>query len=201
MTTYQGFVSKIITKEGTSSRGRRWQSWAARLEKEDGTEYPEWISFGFEKPSVKEGDYVKIETAKDDKGYQKVVSATTLKNPPAKAANQPQSAGAVPPSPGIPNTYVSTRDTSIQYQSSRKDAIAVLELLISKDALPLTGAKTKAGEQARYEEISALVDKLTVRFYNDVATMRVLDKVEDEGAETEETANAAVETEEQDDPA
>jgi len=172
MATYTGFISKIAIKEGRGSRGP-WKLYSGRVEKEDGVEYDDWISFGFDKPNVKEGDYVKIETQADAKGYQKVQSIEILKNPP----KAPASSQAAPSS-----TNSNVRQDSIIYQSSRKDAIAVLELLVSQDALPLTRAKEKAGQAKRYEEIMALVDKLTVRYFNDVASLRILDTVADEGA-------------------
>jgi hypothetical protein len=173
MSMYNGFVAKISYKEGTSKRGK-WRLYSAKIEKEDGTEYDDWISFGFDKPTVNEGDYVSIETEADDKGYQKVKSVKKLKNPPAKAA--------VPTTSGASTPAAASRDASIHYQSSRKDAIAVLGLLIAKDALPLTQAKVAAGVAKRYEEIMALVDKLTVRYYFDIGTQRVLANVADEGA-------------------
>lgn len=177
MNTYKGFIAAITTKTGLGRRGP-WTLYSGKLEKEDGTEYPEWISFGFDKPTVQKGDYVKIETEEDGKGYQKVKTCVQLKNPPAKA--QPATKAVSAPSGG--SSFDVNRQKSIHYQSSRKDAIEVLGLLIAKDALPMTAAKTKAGEAARYEEIMALVDKLTVRYFNDTESLRILDSVVDDGA-------------------
>jgi hypothetical protein len=177
---YTGFIAKISYKEGEGKRGK-WRLYSAKVEKEDGTEYDDWISFGFDKPDVKEGDYVKITTEEDAKGYQKVSKVEKPKNAPSKGGAQAASgasAHVAAPSGG--------KERSIHYQSARKDAIAVLDLLISQDALPITKAKEKAGQAKRYEEMIDLVDKLTVRYFHDTETQRILETVADEGAETHE---------------
>jgi hypothetical protein len=176
MSVFQGFIVKVSYKEGEGKRGK-WRLYSAKMEKEDGTEYDSWISFGFDKPDIKEGDYVKITTEKDAKGYEKATKIEQLKNAPAKGGNTP--AQGTSPNVEAPS---GTRQVSIEYQSSRKDAIEMLRCLIQMDALPITSAKTKAGEAKRYEELMALVDKLTVRYYNDVKSQRIFDSVADEGA-------------------
>ena len=190
MAIYQGFVAKLNVKEGRGKSGP-WALYSGRIEKDDGSEYDEWLSFGFNKPSCKEGDYVKLNVEKDDKGYSKVTSIEIVKNPPAKAAPE-KSAGNTD---ARKDTYVSAseqrKQNSIHYQSSRKDAIEIVKTLISMDALPITSAKTKAGEAKRYEEIMALVDKLTVRYFVDTETQRILDSVVDEGETHTPTAEAA----------
>jgi hypothetical protein len=183
MTVFTGFVAKISEKTGTGRRGP-WTLYSGKIEKEDGTEYDDWVSFGFDKPNVKQGDYVKITTEKDSKGYEKVQHVEQLKNAPAKAS---PGGGAAVASANV-GAPTGRRQESIEYQSSRKDAIQMLECLIQMDALPITSAKTKAGEAKRYEELMDLVDKLTVRYYNDVSTLRIFDTVADEGVSTDEVA-------------
>jgi hypothetical protein len=180
VSVYTGFLKKINEKTGRGKRGP-WILYSGKIEKEDGTEYDDWISFGFDKPSVKEGDYVTITTKEDAKGYQKVETVEQHKNAPAKAGAAVASragSNVAAPSGG--------KERSIHYQSARKDAITMLECLISIDALPITSAKTKAGEAKRYEELMDLVDKLTVRYYNDTETQRILETVADEGANEED---------------
>lgn len=172
---YTGFVATISEKSGNGKRGR-WTLYSAKIEKEDGTEYDDWISFGFDKPSLKKGDYVIITTNPDDRGYQKVAHVEFPKNPPSKgskAAPAGASANVAAPSGG--------KERSIHYQSARKDAIEMINVLVSMDALPITSAKTKAGEAKRYEELMELVDKLTVRYFNDTESQRILETVADEG--------------------
>lgn len=167
----KGFVKKLSVKEGRGRRGP-WKLYSARVELDSGEEFEHWISFGFDEPKVKEGDYVKITASENDRGYLQADEVKALKNAPARSGGSATAA---------PSGNVSTTQRSIHYQSSRKDAIEVLKLLTSQDALPLSSAKTKAGEAKRYDEIMALVDKLTVRFFNDAETQRILAVVADEG--------------------
>jgi hypothetical protein len=175
LATFQGFLTKLTSKSGSGKRGP-WTVYSGRVEKDDGTEYDNWLGFGFDSPPCKEGDYVKIEAEKDAKGYFKVSKVEVLKNPPAKSAPVATATGQKE------GSYVDNRQSSIHYQSSRKDAIEIVKTLISMDALPITAAKTKAGEAKRYEEIMALVDKLTVRYFHDTQSQRLLESVADEGA-------------------
>ena len=55
------------------------------------------------------------------------------------------------------------------------------KLLLQHDALPVSGAKGKAGESKRFEQVQDFVNKLTVQFYHDVETLRLLDSVADAG--------------------
>lgn len=173
---FKGFIATISEKSGKSSKGRPWTAYSGKVEKEDGTEYDKWISFGFDAPDVKKGDYVKITTETDEKGYEKVVDIKKLKNAPARLGKGGAAATGS-------NVGGNTTQQSIHYQNSRNLAATVLAILNDKDALPLSSAKTKAGEVKRYEEIMALLDKLTVRFFYDAETLRLLKSVKDEGVE------------------
>lgn len=186
MTEFRGFVKRINKKEGRGKRGP-WFVNSVKLEKDDGSEYDNWLSAGFnETPNFKEGEYVHIEAEQDNGGFWKIVNSKVVKNAPAKAsATTPGRVDAAAPG--------RSRESTIHYQSSRKDAIEVLRLLIDKDALPVSGAKTAAGVAKRYEEIMALVDKLTVRYFKDVETFRVLDSVIDEGEDDGDSNEAQTE--------
>lgn len=177
MSKINGFIAKISVKEGYSKRGP-WKLYSIKLEKEDGTEFEKWLSAGFDAPKVREGDYVTVEYHENDKGYLDIDSIKSVKNAPARGGSSNTGSGGKAAGSGVGQTT----QQSIHYQSSRNAAIQVLEILQQNNALPLSQAKTKAGDVKRYEEIMALVDKLTVRFYNDVETLRVLKVVADEGA-------------------
>src|SRR5271166_3611836 len=179
MAVFKGFVAAINTKSGKSSKGKAWTAYSVKIEKEDGTEYDKWISLGFDEPSIKKGDYVKITTETNEKGYENVTEdgINKVKNAPARM-------GKGGDAPSSANVGGKGTQQSIHYQNSRNLAVAVLAVLNDKDALPLTSAKGKAGEVKRYEEIMALVDKLTVRFFYDAETLRLLTTVADEGKET-----------------
>jgi hypothetical protein len=176
MAVFKGFIATISEKSGKSSKGKAWTAYSAKIEKEDGTEYDKWVSFGFDAPDLKKGDYVKITTETNERGYENVQEIKKLKNAPARLGK-----GGAPQASGGNGSAGSTTQQSIHYQNSRNLAVAVLGILNDKDALPLSVAKTKAGEVKRYEEIMALVDKLTVRFFYDAETLRILSTVVDEG--------------------
>ncbi len=171
---FKGFIAKIGKKEGRSGRGP-WVLYSIKLEDENGVENDKWISAGFDKPKANEGDYVIIEAEENEKGYLNVKSLKVGKNAPARSSPE-ATKGA-----GGHVKAASGTQTSIHYQSARKDAIEVLKLLQSQDALPLSSAKTKAGEAKRFEELMALVDKLTVQLFFDAETHRLLETVADAG--------------------
>lgn len=175
MAIFKGFVAAINSKSGRTSKGKSWTVYSMKVEKEDGTEYDKWISCGFTEPDVKKGDYVKITTETNEKGYENAVDGgiKKLKNAPARVGKGGDSASG--------KNVSSSTQQSIHYQNSRNLAVAVLGILNDKDALPLSAAKTAAGAAKRYEEIMALVDKLTVRFFYDAETLRLLTSVTDEG--------------------
>lgn len=173
----QGYVKRVNTKEGTGKRGK-WVLYSFIIEKDDGTESG-WISGGFDKPPFNEGSYVSIETAQSDRGTDYVAGSGKVLDPPAKPQAAPAaSSGAT----SAPKSGYVDRNDSIVYQSSRKDALALVGLLLEHDALPISGLTAKAGQPKRFEEISAYVDKLTVQFFHDVGSLRLLQSVVDAGA-------------------
>lgn len=180
MTEFKGFVQKIAVKSGKSKRPpyKSYTLYSIKLADEKGVELEQWFGAGFEAPPVKEGDYVEVNAEQNDAGYWDVKGIKPLKNAPAKVSASPASAVSS-------GSNISTQ-ASIHYQSSRNAAIEVLKLLVETKSLPVSSAQTKAGEAKRYEEIMALVDKLTVRFYVDTETQRILKTVTDEGAVEEE---------------
>ena len=57
----------------------------------------------------------------------------------------------------------------------------MVAVLLEHNGLPISGAKSKAGEAQRYEEITEAVDKLTVQYFNDLESFRLFDRVADAG--------------------
>jgi hypothetical protein len=167
---FKGQVVKLSSKSGTGKRGP-WTAYSAKVQGLDGKEYEPWISLGFTKPEFTEGDFVEITTEEKD-GRQQFKSFT--KFTPAPAATGSGSTG--------PSTGYIPKDTLIQYQAARNSALALVELLLKADALPISQAKTKSGESKRYDEIVGIVNKLTVQFHNDTHTLRLLETVADAGA-------------------
>lgn len=180
MSDFTGFIQKVAVKTGKGKKPpfKPYTLYSLKLADENGVELEQWFGAGFNKPEVKEGDYVLLTAEQNSLGYWDVKGIKPLKNAPAKAS-APASGG---------NTSGSTISTqsSIHYQSARNCAIEVIKLLVETKSLPVSAAQTKAGEAKRYEEIMALVDKLTVRFYVDTETQRILESVTDEGAVEEQ---------------
>lgn len=168
MTILEGYLTETEAKSGKTKKGRPYTSYRGQIQ-------DKWYSFGFDKPGVAKGDYVKAEVGEVN-GYEQIIRAERI-DPPTKASG---------PAAGGPQRAAGPagdRQDSIVYQSSRKDALALVELLVSQDALPISVAKTSAGKAKRYEEIMALVDKLTVQYFYDVTTLRNLERVADAGAD------------------
>jgi hypothetical protein len=201
-----GFVAKLAEKTGTTGRGKPWVLYSCKIEKPDGTEYPDWYSFGFEKPKFAEGDYIEFDAVQDGK-YWKFVegSGKKPKNAPARAAKQQPSpaAGGKTGFAGrggfTPRAEDPVRQRQIVEQHSQEMAARLLDTLLANKALPLSKADTKAGEALRYAEIIAAWKKLTVEAAQDIITGRLLASIADAGAvdgeQTDGDASVAEETE------
>lgn len=184
----QGYVKKVNTKEGTGKRGK-WTLYSFIVEQDNGQESG-WINGGFDKPPFNEGSYVSLETEVKEGRTQLIIGSAKVLDPPVKPPVVATSSAAPASTKG---NYVDRND-SIVYQSSRKDAIALIALLLEHDALPMSAAATKSGQAKRFEEVTAFVDKLTVQYYGDVQTGRVLQSVVDAGAVPAATASGQTDT-------
>lgn len=182
----QGFISKTNVKDGKGKRGT-WYLYSFLMELDDGTE-SKWISAGFDKPPFAEGSYGSVETTTGEYGL--VYTKDSWKSLPVPAA-QPKAAPASSPAPTPRAGSHVDRNDSIVYQSSRKDAIALVSLLLEHDALPMSANAAKAGIAKRFEEITAYVDKITVQYYHDVQTGRTIQSVVDAGAVPPSSAGIA----------
>lgn len=153
-----GFVTKIYSKEITGRNGRTNTAWSFITKDNTGAESG-FISHGFEQPSFKEGDYISYEAGPNPKGYMTAdVKSIRVEEPP-KEAVQAQAAHTA---------SQEVRHQHIAFQSSRKDALHLMEILLANKAFPHTAAATKAGEAARYAEILAGVNRLTADFFRDI---------------------------------
>lgn len=173
----EGFIGKIFTKTGGSGK-RAWALDNFLIQDPDGEDIG-WFGNGFRDdvdvaPKCKEGDYIVFEWEQEGK-YQNIVKGTAAIRAPEKAPERTQKQA-----PAASGGDQSTQQ-NIHYQNSRTAAIELVGLLLDSDALPVTGAKTKAGQAKRFDEISAAVDQITVRFFNDLESFRLFDTVADTG--------------------
>lgn len=87
---------------------------------------------------------------------------------------------------GTPNAGGADRNNSIVYQSSRKDALELVTLLVQSGSLKMPKA-----EKAKVGVIEAAVDRYTAMFFDDVFTLgAVTREAEGEGSEAEEADEA-----------
>lgn len=109
-----------------------------------------WYGCGFSQPDFKEGDVLEFDFEQRGKymnlGKYKVLG--TEKGAPAAPAKSQGSQG------------FDDRNTSIAYQSSRKDALYLVEILLANQAVPLPAKKA---DQA--DAILALVNDYAAQFY------------------------------------
>lgn len=105
-----------------------------------------WFSCGFDKPLAEEGSLIEFSYEEDDYGKQVDVASIKVLDAGSPAA---KSAGAT--------ITPDARQLSIVYQSSRKDAIALITLAADKELVKLP--KTTG-----YDALLGLVEDLTVEF-------------------------------------
>jgi len=88
--------------------------------------------------------------------------------------------------PGTPYAAVGDRNNSIIYQSSRKDALALVGLLAQTGAL-----KLPAAQAAKAGAVEAALDRYTALFFDDVSTLGAVVR------EAEGTGDGAAESEDE----
>lgn len=207
---YQGFVVTIFGRDLPSKfKGKKNTAYSFKLEGDDGAESP-WINFGFDEPPFAQGDYIEVEAEENEKGYINYVkgSGKQIKNPPARAAAKPAGRASRSPGAGAGSGTASSavaapvsgeavsgtsgagtdRQTQIVLQHSQEMAISAVNVLLTHDGLPMSKAQTAAGIAKRYDEIIAMFDKLTRKFYDDVVTGELLTRVAPEIVSTEPDA-------------
>jgi hypothetical protein len=189
----EGVVKKINSKP-YNGRRKSGLVWSFLLIEDSGAE--NWVTFGFDKePPFEEGDRVAIEYTEKN-GYKTYTEGTGRIIPTKTVGGgSSQSSG-----PGVVSTGAAsvsaqstvsgsderaakeaTRQGQIVWQHSQEMAISKIGLLLQHDGLPMSVAKTKAAQAQRYAEISAAIDKETVKAYNDVLSLRLLQTVADPG--------------------
>ena len=117
----------------------------------------EWYGCGFNEPVGKEGDVVEFDVVMN--GQYTNAENITL----ADAATPTDTAETASPQP----EFVNKRDVSIQFQSSRKDAIQIVGIMLANDALPIKATKP----EDKYDIILATTKELTNQLYSDVVSV------------------------------
>lgn len=138
----QGYVEKIGTKNGVGKNGP-WTLYSVCIA-------GDWYGAGFDKPACDEGDFVNYEIEQNGK-YKNIKSISVASAPAAPSGNNSGGNGV---------QRVDTRDISIRYQSSRKDALQLTEILLANDALAVPAKKAD-----KADAIIAFVEDVTNQFY------------------------------------
>lgn len=177
-TKAEGFITKLFTKEGQGGKGP-WALDNLLISDAEGEELG-WFGLGFRDkagvpPKVSEGDYILFEWEADGQ-YRNIVKGSATKRAADKAPERTAPAASQRASGGAQSTQA-----NIHYQNSRTAAIELVGLLLEHDGLPITTNKAKAGQPKRFDEITAAVDQMTVKLYNDLDTFRLFETVADTG--------------------
>lgn len=110
-----------------------------------------------------------------------VIEFSATPNTDGKSANVDGdvklSAPAAVAATGTPALSGSARDNSIQYQSSRKDALEFVGLIVKTDAV-----KLPAKQAAKLVALTALVDQYTASFFEDINTLGAVTRELEGGA-------------------
>lgn len=182
MPSFTGFIRNTNARQSKPGAKKAWTAYSAEIHALDGKVTK--IGFGFDQPSVGFGDYVTLE-ANEQNGYLQVDQTTIQRLDPPKQeepkrlADTAQAASTEGAGPIV--NRGADRQESIVMQHSQEMAIRFLEVLASHDALPFSKAAGKAATAKRFEEFVGSLDKLTVKFYNDSMTTRILATVQDMG--------------------
>lgn len=189
----KGTVTRVGRKGGTGKNGKPYTLFSAQI-----SGFDKFLNFGFKDPGLSEGDVIEVDgDYHGDRGFNVQRHRVTGK----EAVPAPAARGQSAPSGGSRDDYWKQKEVydkehtqpRIQYQNARSHALQFLEILATQDGLPITAAAGKANKAKRYEELKEILDKLTVEFYHDTNTLRVLDRVEDAGS-VEETPVAPLPT-------
>jgi hypothetical protein len=170
METKQGVVFRVTDRQHS---GKTFYS--VKLDQVDG-----WVGMGTKRYEgvIEEGNTVKLGYVVNAKGFENLEKVKLIsKGDPAPTAASRSTGGA---KAGV--DWVA-KDKAIQYQSSRKDALQFLALIVEQEIIKLP-AKTKAAE--RLAAIEAYLDQYTARFYLDIAEQGAVRRSDDETEVKEE---------------
>lgn len=178
-----GQVYKVFEKSFPGKGGKPGATWfSIKLEGND-----TYFRCKANKPAVSPGQTVKISHGPIDGTNADVLSAPEVVTAPAPEASK---AGSAAVGGGAGVGLGQAREASIHYQSARKDALQMVDIITRTGAV-----KLPAKEAAKLEALEALVDSFTSRFFSDISTFGAVARANGtDGAET----TAATQTAEDD---
>lgn len=156
MSVVSGEVSVVSVKNETKT-GKPLRSPLYSINMND-----TWFNFGFDNPKVSKGDSISFEAKQDQYGMVGDASSVVVNSNAGNAANTADK---------VVGTPSNSRQNSIVYQSSRKDAINIVGILLDVDAISLPAKKDKM------DVILALVDTITEEYATSALNPEINDKV------------------------
>lgn len=180
MPTKQGQVYKVFTKEFPGKGGKPGNVWYSLKLEGDDTYYRCKSS----NPGDVTGKVVSFEHDGDQVTSKPIVVQQTTVAPQDGAAKA-AGTGAVGAVLG------SAREASIHYQSARKDALQLVDILTRVGAV-----KLPAKEANKLEAVEALVDSYTSQYFSDISTFGAVARAKGEDGEAAKESTTADEDEE-----
>jgi hypothetical protein len=167
-------VTGVVSRTYEKDFGDGTMSYSFKLQ---GSE--QWYRLGKKpNPLVVQGAFIAFQTVQ--KGNNLMVNSVVA------AAGSSNKAEAGLAGNAAAGGFGASRDASIHYQSSRKDALALVTLALANGAVSL--GKTEAKKLALLE---AMVDKFTAAYYNDIATLGAVKRLSEKAAAAEEAGDEA----------
>ena len=123
-----------------------------------------WYGAGKYAPKFNEGDEVSFGYTMNGKYANMDFKSVNVVTAAAEAAPLPTPATS-PPAKASGGTNWDLKDKRITYLASRKDALALIDVLIAADALVLPGGTKKA---ERYQAVCAMVNDTTQEMYSEI---------------------------------
>jgi hypothetical protein len=174
VSTKTGQVWKVFEKQFPGKGGKPGNTWYSI--KLDGDET--FYRCKGNNPGDIAGKVVSFEVDGDNVTSKPVI----VQSAPAETAKAAPAAGAG----GAGAVLGSTREASIHYQSARKDALQLVDIITRVGAV-----KLPAKEAAKLEAVEALVDSYTAQYFNDISTFGAVSRsngTEEEAAKEVTTA-------------
>jgi hypothetical protein len=171
MSIYEGFVRWVGADKYSKTGGVRIK----HSEAEDFLDVPGNLA-----DIMQKGAKVKIKV--ETKGRKQVVTQAKLLEAPRAEESRGSGGQARPSHQPAQGVDWAAKDASIQYQSSRKDALQFLEILLANGALPLGSGKAPAKEQI----LADTLDRLTAGFFTDIASQGALKRATPQASEDPE---------------
>lgn len=179
MAKVQGVVFKVYPKEFPAKGGKPAVTWYS-IKLEDDKVYYRCKAERYA-GIAEAGNRIELEHngVAEDGSQAEVVKGSV------RLAAKPVLAGTGSSSASVVNSSGPSRESSIHYQSARKDALQYVDIMVRANAI-----KLPAKESARLAALDAIVDRITAQYFDDIGNFGAVARVNgtDEGSDDPESA-------------